>query len=105
MASRVVYITFDKEEEAKSLAYSLLNQNLIACANIYPISSIYKWKGKVVDDKEFVLWAKTNSTLIDAVRKYVNDNHSYDIPCIVDFEIDTSSDYGAWIESQLNIKN
>lgn len=102
MSIHIAYITFPNKEEAKKLAIHLIESKLIACANIYPIDSIYTWEGKVQEDSEFVLWCKTNLSQMEKLRSEVIRLHSYDVPCIVDFPAESEKAYGNWLIDQLN---
>jgi len=55
----LLYITCKDEEEAVKISKYLLNKRLIACSNIHPTRSMYWWKEKIQDEKEFVIIAKT----------------------------------------------
>ena len=46
-----VYITCKDKKEARKISRFLLEKKLIACANIFPIESMYRWEGKMVDDE------------------------------------------------------
>jgi periplasmic divalent cation tolerance protein len=96
----VIYITFPNRTEAKALAGRLLEKRLIACANIYDIDSMYRWEGKVMDEKEVVLWAKTRESNIQDIKSFVSENHSYDVPCIAHFPFDANEAYADWVESE-----
>ena len=57
---RIVLVTAPDEETAARLAHSLLEERLIACANLLPrVRSIYRWEGEVQDDAEVLLVLKT----------------------------------------------
>jgi periplasmic divalent cation tolerance protein len=96
-----VYITNPSEKEAKKIATMLIDQKLIACANIFPVSSIYKWEGKVVDEKEFVLIAKTAEKNYGKVVEEVEKIHPYKIPCITKIPVTPNEKYSKWLKSQL----
>ncbi len=55
----LVYITCKDEEEAVRISKHLLNKRLIACSNMHPIRSMYWWKGKIEDENEVAIIAKT----------------------------------------------
>ena len=56
----VIYTTIDNVQGARKIANTLVEEQLVACVNIIPkIESIYRWKGKIETDNEFVLIAKT----------------------------------------------
>tara|TARA_Y100000310_G_C20640776_1_gene793766 strand:- start:1110 stop:1301 length:192 start_codon:yes stop_codon:yes gene_type:complete len=62
---------------------------------------MYWWKGKLVDDKEYVVLAKTKKEKVGAVRKEVKKIHSYDVPCIMDIDVDANSDYLDWVKKEV----
>ena len=56
----VVYTTIDDIKDARRIAHTLVEEQLVACVNIIPgVESVYRWKGKIEDSKEFVLICKT----------------------------------------------
>ena len=84
MSARFCYITAGSEDEAKRIARSLLDERLIACANVLPgMTSLYRWQGRVAEDAEVVLIVKTRAALVAAVVERVGALHSYDCPCVV----------------------
>ena len=88
MEYRFIYITCKDKTEAKKIAYEIIHSRLAACTNIISeVESIYNWDGKVCDDKESVLIAKTRSTLVSKLVKRVKSIHSYSCPCIVSLPI------------------
>ncbi|MBI2668065.1 divalent-cation tolerance protein CutA [Candidatus Woesearchaeota archaeon] len=98
----LVYITNPTKEEAKKIAKHLLNKKLIACANIYSnINSLYHWKGKIADEKEFILIAKTTEKKYEKVKKEVEKIHSYTIPCIIKIPVSSNEKYFDWIRSEI----
>lgn len=57
---RSIYMTFPDEATAARVAGILLEERLIACANILPaVRSIYRWEGRTEDDAEVVAFAKS----------------------------------------------
>ncbi|MBS3122670.1 divalent-cation tolerance protein CutA [Candidatus Woesearchaeota archaeon] len=98
MALSILYITAKDENEAKNLSKILVAEKLIACANIHNISSIYEWNGKLQDDKEAVIIAKTTDKLAEKVMKRVKEIHSYEIPCILSFPAKGNKEYVEWVE-------
>ena len=58
----IVMITAGSEEEAAGIGLTLVEEHLAACANIMPrIRSIYRWKGKIHDEQEFLIIVKTRT--------------------------------------------
>lgn len=101
----LLYITTPSKEEATSLGRSLLENKLVACVNIIPkMESMYWWEGKIASAKEVVMIAKTTKKLENKVIKYIEDNHSYDCPCVISLPIEGGSKaFLEWIEN--NTKN
>ena len=92
-----LYIPCPSKEEAEKIAKELLQKKLIACANIFPISSLYLWKGKIEERNEFVLLVKTNKEVEEEVKKL----HSYENPCIGKIPIEFNKEYSNWLQSEL----
>ncbi len=103
MSLAILYITCANENQAQKIAWHLISKKLIACANMFPISSIYSWKGKVMSSKEFVLIAKTAKSNFSAVKKEVKLVHSYEVPCVVMIDAQANEEYAAWVNEQLGI--
>lgn len=81
---RLIYITASSREEAVSLARLLVEERLAACANVLgPITSFYWWEGKLNEDGEVALIAKTRASLVEALTARVRQAHSYECPCVV----------------------
>ncbi len=95
-----IYITNSLKKEARKIARRLLKKKLIACANIFPTESLYDWKGKVVDEKEFVLIAKTLNKNFEKIKKEVEKIHSYSVPCITKIPVESNSKYFKWIKKE-----
>jgi periplasmic divalent cation tolerance protein len=99
MKEVLVFITASAEEEAAKIAHSLLENRLAACVNIIRnIRSIYRWKGKVEDDAEVLMIAKTKKSLFDPLMNKVKELHSYAVPEIIAIPItEGSEDYLEWL--------
>ncbi len=95
-----VYITNPTEKEAEKIARHLLKKRLIACANIFPIKSLYHWKKRIAEDREFVLIAKTAAKNYGRIKKEVEKIHPYEIPCIAKIPATANPPYAAWIEKE-----
>lgn len=96
-----VYITNPTEEEAKKVANHLLEKRLIACVNIFPIKSMYWWKGKIADENEFVLIAKTTETNFKGVKDEVEKIHPYDVPCVVKISVSSNEKFFKWLKGEV----
>ena len=95
----VVLVTCGSEDEAAKIANVLVEEHLAACVNIIsPIRSIYRWEGKIWDEKEWLLVIKTQKVRFEDLEKRVKVLHSYSVPEIISLPITAgSSAYLNWI--------
>ncbi len=99
----VVSVTCGSEDEALKIANALVEERLAACANlISPIRSIYRWEGKIWDEKEWLLIIKTQSHRFEELEKRVKSLHSYSVPEIISIPIvEGSQPYLKWLEEMV----
>lgn len=96
----LIKTTFEVEEEAVSLAKMLLNSNLIVSGQIKEMHSLYVWKDKLCDTKEFELTCFTESRLYKKVEEFINSHHSYELCQLICIPItNISKEFGNWISS------
>ena len=95
----VVLVTCGSEEEALRIGNVLVEEHLAACVNLVaPIRSIYRWEGKIWDEKEWLLIIKTQKQRFEELEKKVKSLHSYSVPEIISLPItEGSSAYLNWI--------
>ncbi len=89
-------------EAAADLGRRLVEERLVACANVLPgARSFYWWEGKVCDDAEAVLWMETTAERLPAAAKRLRELHPYSVPKIVAFAPDSvNGDYAAWARAE-----
>ncbi len=97
-----IYITCASEHEAKTIAKTLLNEKLIACANFFPIQSMYWWENKIQESNEWVLIAKTTTEKYTTIQQEIQKIHSYSTPCIIKIPIQPNEVYGTWLNQQIH---
>ncbi|KAM0724515.1 Protein CutA-like protein [Formica fusca] len=95
----VAYVTVPNDTVAKKIARGLVENKLAACVNIIPqLTSIYEWEGKIQEDSELLLMIKTRTEKVDALTKYVKDNHPYTVCEVISLPIQNGNgDYLKWI--------
>ena len=100
MSEIVVLITAGSETEATKIANELVGQNLVACVNILPgVRSIFQWEGKVTEEQECLMIAKTVTQAFEQVGSMVRRLHSYKVPEVIALPIQEGlPDYLRWIE-------
>jgi periplasmic divalent cation tolerance protein len=101
MNSIFIYITNPNKNQAQKIAKHLLKERLIACANIFPIESLYWWQGKITADNEYVLIAKTTEANFKKVQKTVEKIHPYKIPCIIKIPITPNQKFSHWLKNEV----
>ena len=93
-----IYTTINNLENAKALGKALVEEKLVACINLIPIHSIYRWEGQIQEEPEVLIWGKTQDFLIDEIKEFIHKRHSYDTPAFVVFPIqDGCNSYLQWI--------
>ena len=102
---QLIYVTTSGSDEAETIIRALLEERLIACANMLPeIRSMYHWKGSIQDDREVAFFAKTTKDLTPKVIERVKELHSYECPCVVAIDIQAGNpDFLKWIGDETGI--
>lgn len=101
-AIMMAYITAPNRDAALALATVLVQERLVACANIHDgMTSIYWWQGEARQEQETSLIVKTRADLIEALKRRVCELHSYDVPCIVAWPIaEGHAPYLDWVRDE-----
>lgn len=93
----VIFSTVPTDRSAV-MAQSLLGNNLVACVNITPVRSLYRWKGKCCDDEEHLLIIKTRRDLAEEVIRAIRAEHPYEVPEIIALPVIAGyAPYIAWV--------
>jgi periplasmic divalent cation tolerance protein len=80
----IIYSTIRDIKDARRIAQTLIEEQLVACVNIIPkIESIYRWEGKIENDEEVIIIAKTTDKNVKKTITRIKSLHSYDLPDIV----------------------
>ena len=88
MKVNFIYMTAGSRQEAEKIGKELVASRLAACVNILGnMNSIYMWQGKVQNDSEIVLIAKTTEDQVPQLVEKVKSLHSYECPCIVSIPV------------------
>lgn len=100
----IVYTTWPDGEAAAKAAHVLLEERLIACANIFPVGrSVFRWEGRIEDASETIALFKTHPSRAEALRDRLIALHPYDEPCVLalDVEADKSAaGFLAWMGAE-----
>ena len=97
----VVTTTHDTEDRARALAAAVVRERLAACAQVYPIASVYWWDGEVQTEPEWRIDFKTRSDLADRLAAFIGEHHTYESPEIIAVPVATSgSAYRDWVNAE-----
>ena len=99
----VVITSLPSLEQAQTIARQLVENRLAACVQIQQgVNSIYRWDGKICEENEVLLSAKTSRALWEEIRGFIQNNHPYDLPEIIAFTpADYEQQYGQWVEAEI----
>ena len=86
--------------EAQKVANQLVINRLVACANFFPVESIYLWEGKLQTSNEIKVLLKTRHDLFQKVRDFILQNATYEVPeiSLIEFQ-DGNPLYMDWVMS------
>ncbi|MEM2025791.1 MAG: divalent-cation tolerance protein CutA [Desulfurococcaceae archaeon] len=99
----VVFVTASSKEEAERIAKVLLEDKLIACANIIgPVHSMFWWLDSIDNAQEYLIIMKTRKDLFERICEKVKALHSYQIPEVIASPIiDGLKQYMKWLDESL----
>jgi periplasmic divalent cation tolerance protein len=101
--ARIVLTSVGASDKAEELAASLVERRLAACVNIIgPIRSIYRWKGAIEREQEYLLLIKTTTERASYLAAALAELHPYELPEHVELDIDSGShEYLQWLSAQV----
>lgn len=91
------------EQEAERISAALVEKRLAACVQVVgPVSSRFRWQGKVEHEREWLCLAKTEASRYDELEAAIRELHSYEEPEIVATPIVAGSEgYLEWVSDNL----
>jgi periplasmic divalent cation tolerance protein len=95
----IVLTTLGADTDASSLARTLVEECLAACVNVLPpMSSTYRWKGAVEQEREQQLVIKTTAARLPALEARLRDLHPYELPEFLVLTVAAGSEaYLRWV--------
>jgi periplasmic divalent cation tolerance protein len=95
----IVASTTNNEEAARALAAGAIEAKLGACAQVVgPVTSVFRWEGKVQTEQEWRVEIKTAADRVAALTEHIKAEHSYDVPEIIATAITGgSAEYLSWL--------
>ncbi len=100
MPVRMVYVTFPDRDTARKIGASVIEDELAACVTFWPAGSMYRWEGEVVQEEEELAFFKTTPEREDALVEKIEEEHPYDVPCVLPLDVDGAlRPYADWVEA------
>lgn len=101
--ARVILVTGPDTETLAGLSRTLLEERLIACANLVDgVRSIFRWQGKVAEEGEALAILKTTADRVEALRARVLELHPYDVPEFLAIPVTEGAEaYLEWVASSV----
>lgn len=100
----IVISTAPDAATARELALHLIQTRVAACVQVIDgVSSFYRWKGELQQDREALLLIKTASSRYAAVADALTASHPYEVPEIVAIAAEhISPAYARWLIDSLS---
>jgi periplasmic divalent cation tolerance protein len=95
----LIWCPFPDESSAAAVAARLLDETLIACANLLgAMRSLYEWNGERGDAREIGVLFKTDAALLDRAVARIAELHPYDAPAVLGWRCDAAAEATAlWL--------
>jgi periplasmic divalent cation tolerance protein len=95
----LILTTVPAGEPGETIARTLVDERLAACVNLQaPMTSFYRWKGRLEQDVERQLLIKTTVGRVTAIQTRLAQLHSYELPEFVVLPVaDGAAAYLDWI--------
>ena len=97
----LVLTTIAADADGAALARTLVEERLAACVNLLPaMTSLYRWKGQVEQDREQQVVIKTTTDRLAALETRIRELHAYELPeFLVVSAAGGSQEYLAWVRA------
>lgn len=99
----VVIVTVSGVDDGLRISREILNSRLVACVSVIPgVQSMYWWEGKLVEEQEAMMMAKTTRAQYEKLERRIKELHPYAVPEIIAIPlVNGSSQYIGWINGQV----
>jgi periplasmic divalent cation tolerance protein len=103
-ASVVVLTTLGSEDDAVAFVRALLERRLVACGTVLPAArSLYRWEGKLADEREAVVLLKTTPARLAALEHAFGELHPYAVPELLALPVAAGlARYVSWLAAEVD---
>lgn len=93
----LVRTTVATRQQAETLAQRLVRDHVAACVHLQDVASVYRWDGRVQQESEVLVEARTTWERRIDVERIMLEGHPYETPVVEAWAVrDVPADYGAW---------
>lgn len=85
-------------DHAQSIATTLVGEQVVACINLYPIKSVYHWKGEVCHDEEVTLMMKVSAEGVAPLKARLQELHPYELMEFLVLDINAQGSLAEYID-------
>lgn len=85
-------------DHAQTIATTLVKEQVVACVNMYPIKSVYRWKGEVCEDGEVTLMMKVAADGVAQLKARMQELHPYELMEFLVLDIDAEGSLAEYID-------
>jgi len=105
MEAVLVYTTFPDMDSAERIVREMLKLRLIVCANLREHTAMYVWNGEIRKEGEVGVIMKTDVSKWKEIKKFLRENHPYEIPLILRLDADKlNREYSEWMAEVLGLR-
>lgn len=97
----LIWCPFSDAAAARAAAAALLDQRLIACANLFPqVESVFGWQGGRQISSECGALFKTSAHLLESAMTRLEELHPYEAPAITGWTAHPSENTLEWLRQE-----
>ncbi|MBE9003694.1 divalent-cation tolerance protein CutA [Fortiea sp. LEGE XX443] len=85
-------------EHGERIARLLVEEHVVACVNMYPVQSIYSWKGKICSEAEVTLMMKVSTAGVERLKHRLCELHPYELPEFVVLDVDNQASLREYVD-------
>ena len=82
-----IHTTCKDMEEAQKLSNLIVEKEVGACVDFWPITSCYRWEGNSICKTRAKLLITTFESKLDVITKLISEHHSYVVPLIAGVDV------------------
>ena len=100
-----IRVPFPDQKEARDFCRRVLQQKIVACAQILPSAeTFYTWNDVVEESQESIVILKTLEALKERLYRFIRKEHSYECPSILSYTLESlHPPYTDWMRRVLEI--